>query len=88
VTSPTSSSSWETGTNNNITWTSSNVVNVKIELYNGTSLSQSISTSTSSDGIYAWTVPTSVSAGDNYRIKITSTASSTVNAYSEYLSIT
>ena len=59
VTSPNGGESWTAGSAHNITWTSSgSVANVKIEYStnNGSSWS-AVSSSTTNDGSFAWTVP-------------------------------
>ncbi|MGD1807441.1 Ser-Thr-rich GPI-anchored membrane family protein [Dapis sp. BLCC M126] len=70
ITSPTSSTSLEPGQRYTIRWTDNFRDNVKLELYKGSSWEQTISNSTSSDGSYSWTVPTSLSSGSDYRIRI------------------
>ena len=88
VTSPISSSNWDTESNYGIQWTDNISSNVKIELYNNFSFASTISSSTSSDGYYSWTIPSSINSGSNYRIKITSTTNASVYDYSDYFSIT
>jgi hypothetical protein len=58
VISPNGGEVWQVGSTQNITWNSTNVLNVKIELStnNGASWT-SIVDSTPSTGIYSWTVP-------------------------------
>lgn len=62
VTAPNGGETWGVGTSQNITWTSTAVANVRIELSinNGASWSDVIA-STPSTGIYNWTVPNSPS---------------------------
>ena len=43
---------------------------VKIQLYKGDALVQAIADSNDNSGSYSWTVPTSLSEGEDYRIKI------------------
>lgn len=47
---------------------------VKIELYKGSSYVEIITSSTSNDGLYEWTVPDDVEPGATYRIKVSSVA--------------
>ncbi|MDE5092363.1 MAG: GPI anchored serine-threonine rich family protein, partial [Trichodesmium sp. St18_bin3_1_1] len=70
ITSPSSSTSIEPGEGYTIRWTDNFSDNVKLDLYKGSSWQQTIASSTSSDGSYYWTAPTSLSSGTNYRIKI------------------
>jgi len=65
-----------------ITWsyTGNPGANVKIQLYNGTTLSRTITSSTPlSAGSYKWTVSSLQTLGSNYTIKITSTTDSTIS---------
>ncbi|MDE5083564.1 MAG: GPI anchored serine-threonine rich family protein, partial [Trichodesmium sp. St18_bin1] len=87
ITSPTSTTSIEPGESHNIRWTDNFSDNVKLELYKGSSFQQTISTSTPSDGSYSWMVPTSLSSGTNYNIKIRNVNDSSVYDYSSYFTI-
>ena len=70
-----------------IRWSSSSISgNVKIEYIKGSS-TYTIDYSESNDGSYSWRVPSSISSGSNYRIKITSLTYSTVYGYSDYFNI-
>jgi C1A family cysteine protease len=73
VTSPSSSSSWEVGTSQNIAWNVSGSLdaNVKIELYRGGAKALDIATSTANDGGYGWTIPTSLTAASDYSVRVT-----------------
>jgi hypothetical protein len=77
VTSPNGGESWERGSTHNITWdwVGNPGPYVKIEVYKGSSLYSTITTSTTNDGSYSWTIPsgTAYAIGSNYWIKITST---------------
>lgn len=99
VTSPNGGESWAVGSKQNITWTSTGSVkpaNVKIELLKSGFLAKTIDTTTSNDGTYSWTVPTSLTLGAGYTIKISDTknyntfdmsdASFTINAKGSALS--
>ncbi|MHC4641872.1 MAG: Ser-Thr-rich GPI-anchored membrane family protein [Planctomycetota bacterium] len=89
VTSPTGSSNWATGTSHTIMWDSSNNPGsyVKIQLYKGSSLIQTITSSTNDDGLYSWTPSTSLVDDSDYRIKITATLDSSCYDYSSYFAI-
>ncbi|MBN1559525.1 T9SS type A sorting domain-containing protein [candidate division KSB1 bacterium] len=83
VISPNGGEIWEIGSAQQIRWSSANhSANVKIELYKGLSLHQTISSSTTDDGLHTWTIP-SLEENTNYRIKITSTANSAVYDFSD-----
>ncbi|MHA2231106.1 MAG: matrixin family metalloprotease [Candidatus Hodarchaeales archaeon] len=89
VTSPTSSSNWATGTSHTIMWNSSGNPGsyVKIQLYKGSSLRETIISSTYDDGTYSWTPSTSLPDGSDYRIKISATTDSSCYDYSSYFTI-
>ncbi|MFX0063848.1 MAG: Ser-Thr-rich GPI-anchored membrane family protein, partial [Candidatus Hermodarchaeota archaeon] len=88
VMNPTSSSKWTKGTEYIITWIHNGTfTNVKIELYKSSSLELTLTSSTSNNGSYPWTVNMSLTAGTTYQIKVTSTSDSEVYDYSDYFSI-
>ncbi|MBU8893236.1 MAG: T9SS type A sorting domain-containing protein [Bacteroidales bacterium] len=87
VSTPSTSTNWYLGSSNNIIWNDNISENVKIELYQGSSNIQTISSSTLSDGLHNWTVSSNLSAGSNYRIKVTSTTNSSLYDYSDYFSL-
>lgn len=63
LTSPNGDELWEAGTNQTITWTSSNIQSIKIEYSSNNGSSWNIITnSTLSDGSYNWSIPNSVSS--------------------------
>jgi len=71
VTKPDSTSTWETGTTQSITWTSTGTISdVKIELYKGGAFEMVIIASTTNDGTYNWAIPTDLEDGSDYQIKI------------------
>jgi hypothetical protein len=77
VTSPNGGESWLVSSVHNITWSSSNVTNVKIEYSTNSGASWIIITySTPSDGSYSWTVPNAPS--NNCRVKISDVANLSV----------
>jgi len=57
--SPNSGETWQAGSTQNITWTSSNVTNVKLEYSkdNGSTWTTVIASASAGSGNYAWTVP-------------------------------
>ncbi|ABG53548.1 peptidase M23B [Trichodesmium erythraeum IMS101] len=87
ITSPSSSTSIEPGESYTIRWTDNFSDNVKLDLYKGSSWQQTIASSTSSDGSYSWRVPTSLSSGTNYNIKIRNVNDSSVDDYSNSFTI-
>jgi len=75
VTSPNGGETWYMGYSRNITWTQTGLTgNVRIDLYNVTSKTNSTltSTATATSGSWPWTLPTSLNKSCTYRINITS----------------
>jgi len=89
VTNPTSSSSWETGSVQTITWTTTeNVDNVEIDLYKGDILSRAITPLyTNNDGSYSWTIPNGLEVDTDYQIRIAEYFNNPVNDFSDYFEI-
>jgi len=85
VTEPTSTTVWARSFPADITWTSNGTVNdVKIDLYKGDTLNQTIMSSTANDGSYTWTeVDTSLADDTDYKVRISSTDDSSVYGESE-----
>ncbi len=87
ITNPTGLNTWETGTQESITWSWDGYPsNVKLELFKGGSSIDTIISSTINNGNYLWSLPTWYSADDDYRIKISDTGSSAED-YSDYFMI-
>ena len=82
VTRPNGGENWQKGSSHVITWDDNISGNVKIELYKGSSLNSIISSSTESDGYYMWNMATNLSSGSDYKIKITSINTSSINDWS------
>jgi len=86
INSPNGGETFYKGSTYNITWSKSGSAcgsNVKIELYKGGSYNSTITSSTSNNGSYSWTVPTSLTSGSDYKIKITDTSNSNYYDYSD-----
>ena len=82
VTSPSGGETWQSGTTHDITWNSSHSdLNIKIELYQGGSVYQTISSSQTNDGSYSWAIPSSYVAGTDYKVRISFV--SDANVYDE-----
>jgi hypothetical protein len=82
VTSPNGGETLVRGAVATLTWsyTGNPGASVKIQLYNGTTLIRTITSSTPlSAGTYKWAIPSLQSLGSNYKIKITSTTNSTIS---------
>jgi len=63
------------------------ISNVKIELYKGSTFKSTIASSTSNDGSFSWSIPSSLTAGKDYKIKIIDTSNSYVYDYSDQFEI-
>ncbi len=83
LTSPNGGENWTAGTAHNITWTSSNVTNVKLEYTtnNGTDWSTIITSTPASTGSYSWTVPNTPST--NCKVRISDVSNSAINDVSD-----
>ena len=87
VTSPSSASSWQVGTMQSITWTSTgNILNVDIEIYKGTVLEYYIY-DVSNLGIKIWDIDAAIETGTDWRVKISNSDNSAQNEWSDYFEI-
>lgn len=70
VTSPNGGENWQVGTSHNITWTSSNVTNVKLEYTtnNGSAWNSIVTSTPAAAGTYSWTVPNTPSTQCKVRV--------------------
>ncbi|MFX1250353.1 MAG: ABC transporter substrate-binding protein, partial [Promethearchaeota archaeon] len=88
ITVPDSSSSWETGTSQYIKWTSIGPIsNVKIELYKDDQLVMEITSDTSNDGEYLWTIVSLLDDSTQYQIKISDVSNPSLYDLSDYFEI-
>jgi hypothetical protein len=71
LSAPNGGESWTRGTTATITWTSSNLTgNVTIDLYKAGALSQNIGTATATSGTKNWPVPSTLTIGSDYKVRI------------------
>jgi len=83
VISPTNNDNWYFGRSVVIKWSSSQVQGaVKIELYRGSNNVSVIAHGTTNDGDLEWSIPASLTAGSDYKIKIISVFNPNVIDYS------
>ncbi len=82
ITTPNGGESWQNSNEYGIVWTDNIPEFVKIELYKSGAFYSTISASTPSDGFYLWT-PNVSESGTDYKIKLTSTADSSVFDFSD-----
>jgi len=86
--SPSSGSIYYAGDSIYIGWTPPDAGNyVKIELHKNWAFSETISSNTSNDGSYSWSIPNTISSSSSYHIKVTSLSDDNVYDYSDYFSI-
>ncbi|MEJ2196805.1 MAG: Ser-Thr-rich GPI-anchored membrane family protein, partial [Ignavibacteriaceae bacterium] len=83
VTTPDGGESWRIGTPQVITWTDNLTGNVKIELYKGGIFNSTIIGSTASDGTQNWIIPTSLTPGTDYKVKISAIDDSSIFDFSD-----
>lgn len=76
---------WTCGTPCTIQWTSTGEVGsaVKLDLYRAGVLSQAIVASTPNTGSYSWTVPASLAAGADYKVRVTATTNAAISDESD-----
>ncbi|MHA2404521.1 MAG: Ser-Thr-rich GPI-anchored membrane family protein, partial [Candidatus Kariarchaeaceae archaeon] len=72
VSSPNGGESWQAGSSQVITWADNITEDVTIDLYKGDVFHSVISTPTSSNGSFDWTIPFTQEQGTDYTVKITS----------------
>ena len=90
VTEPNASTKWAQGQANvPIRWDTGNLGgSVSIVLYRGSTLAATIASSTTNDGSHdTYDVPSNMTVGTNYRVKITSTSNATKYDYSDYFEV-
>ncbi len=75
VTAPAAGASWGRGTSQTIAWDTTGITspNVSIVLMQGTTLVNTISASTASSGSFSWSIPSNLSAGSNYFVRVKTT---------------
>ncbi len=84
---PATGDNWETGSTQSIEWNSNATGNMRIRLYKDGAMLQTIASSTPNDSTYPWTVPESLADGDDYEVRITSVANTTLDEYSDAFTI-
>lgn len=85
---PSSNTTWVKGNNVPIIWTDNISNNVELKLYQGNNFVRNIISSTPSDGSHNFTVPTNLSNGSNYRVRIAAIGNPSLFHFSPYFSIT
>ena len=81
---PNGGETWEVGSTHSLMWNSGSTSGyVDIELYDSSSSVKVIASSTTDDGSYTWTIPTSLSGGSSYKIKISDSRNSSLYDFSD-----
>jgi len=90
LTSPKSGEQWRHGTTHTITWLKSGRTGsyVRIELLKGGVVKRTIAYRTANDGYYRWYIPSWLTPGTDYQIRITSTAYMWINDLSNFIIVT
>ncbi len=84
VTGPNGGESWAAAESRNISWASTNAGStVNVDLYQAGEFSLSIIEGTNNNGAYLWTVPSSVTTGSDYKIKVTASGNASVTDESD-----
>jgi len=82
---PNSTSTWDAGASYSIQWETKGSIGGSVKLYltRDSSEVRTISSSTSDDGTYSWSIPSTIESGSRYQIKLTSYYDEGVSFYSE-----
>ncbi len=80
ITQPLGGENWNSGTTQNITWNSSQIINVKIEYTtnNGNTWNPIVNSINAVPATYAWTIPADL-GNNNVKLKITDASNSLIN---------
>jgi len=88
IITPNISSSWECGTSQSISWSSTGIIlNIKLELYRNDVFVMEIISSTANNGEVYWVVFSELASSDHYQIKIIDVSNASIFAYSDYFEI-
>jgi hypothetical protein len=85
IISPNGSEAWCAGSTHAITWTSSGIANMSIDISsnNGSTWSTIVTNTPAATGLYTWNIPPNQILGSNYRIRLSDVADSAVNDVSD-----
>ncbi|MHA1497318.1 MAG: ABC transporter substrate-binding protein, partial [Promethearchaeota archaeon] len=85
---PDSTTSWVKGSNHYIYWTSTgDISDVKIDLYRNDVLVMEIVPSTLNNGVYYWTLPSTLADSTQYQIRIIDISNPSTYNFSDYFTI-
>jgi len=87
ISEPTSNSVWSPSIPVEIRWYDNITEDVKVELYNGSNIIETITQQTASSGLYTYTPVDNLGTGTAYRVKITSIFDENVYSYSDFFEI-
>jgi hypothetical protein len=84
LTTPVGAESWKVGETKNITWSSANVSNVKVEYTsnNGSTWSTLVASTPAAAGSYSWTIPDTIPSSANCKIKVSDITSASIQSIS------
>jgi hypothetical protein len=82
VTAPNHGEAWRRGVAYFVQWNDNLAENVKIDLYKGGSFVRSITADTPSTGAFKWSIPFSLTPGNDYTIQITSVTNTALTSAS------
>lgn len=85
LTAPATGATWCAGTTQSITWTSTGITNVAIEISTdgGSSWSPIVASTSASTGSYSWAIPANQAANTSYRVKLSDATNGAVNDASD-----
>ncbi len=89
-TEPSDATTWAAGTNHDIVWTPDTSLfgtYVRLSLYRGPVLIQSITSSTANDGSHPWTPPAGLATGNSYRLYMQNSSTTQIAGYSDTFAI-
>ncbi len=85
---PDSGSRWQTGTTENIVWTSTgSISSVKIELLSSETLVETLTDSVTNTNSFAWDIPLNLASSTDYQIRISDASDDSINDTSEFFEI-
>ncbi|MCC6796971.1 MAG: GPI anchored serine-threonine rich family protein [Candidatus Hydrogenedentes bacterium] len=82
---PNGDEKWKAGSKKAITWDQDGEtgVAVKVDLYRNGAFVETIKSNTPNDGLFKWTIPSGLTAGGGYVVRVASTADPTIKDYSD-----
>jgi len=88
LTAPTELSNWTSETQQTITWTTNINHSIKIELWRGTQLAETLVADAQNNGTFTWNIPLLLTTATNYKIRVTSLTNNNIVGESALFTIT